>query len=244
MDDDKDGKLSLEEYLSHQFEDFRANIINADGFGKSKATKAEAKKEEVELAGTSKALEDMANYDVEIDDIDLGDLGGESQKLTKEDVMPKSAKAEEIEVPELDLSISEEENLNNLLNNVEKKSEVKEEESKEDNDEQIAMMMDTIKKTLPKKIDSETTWTDIEYADNTISYIYQANINTTNYSEEDKTRLKKNIKQQICPKTYDEMCPKIKPMFIDEGINMRIKYFDKANNEIGTCEFNKETCGE
>ena len=244
MDDNKDGKLSMEEYISHQFEDFRANIINADGFGSKPTAKAEVKKEEVELAGTSKALEDMANYDVDIEDIDLGDLDGEPQKLTKEDVMPKSANITEADVPELDLSVSEEESLNNLLNNVETKPEVKEEESKEDQDKQIEMMMDTIKKTLPKKIDSETTWTDIKYADNTISYIYQANIITTNYSEQDKNLLKKNIKQQICPKTYAEMCPKIKPMFIDEGINMRIKYFDKDNNEISACEFNKETCGE
>lgn len=246
MDDNKDGKLSLEEYLSHQFEDFRANIINADGFGSKPAAKAEVKKEEVELAGTSKALEDMANYDVDIEDIDLGDLDGEPQKLTKEDVMPKKAGEEGIEVPDIDLSMSEEDSIKELLDGVDKKAEAKEEVAEEtkDNDKQIEMMMDTIKKTLPKKIDSETTWTDIEYADNTISYIYQANIITTNYSEQDKNLLKKNIKQQICPKTYTEMCPKIKPMFIDEGINMRIKYFDKENNEISACEFNKETCKE
>ena len=35
MDDNKDGKLSLEEYLSHQFENFRANIIEAEGFDSS-----------------------------------------------------------------------------------------------------------------------------------------------------------------------------------------------------------------
>lgn len=245
MDDNKDGKLSMEEYLSHQFEDFRANIINASGFGDKPVVKVEETKEEVSLSGASKTLEEMANYDMEIEDIDLSDLDDEPQKLTKEDVMPKAANSEDIDVPELDLSISEEENLNNLLNNVEKKPEVKEEaeeESQEEKDKQISMMMDTIKKTLPKKIDSETSWTDIEYADNTISYIYQANLDTTNYSGNDKLLLKKNIKQKICPKTYVEMCPKIKPMFIDEGINMRIKYLDKQDNEISSCEFNEQTC--
>lgn len=244
MDDDKDGKLSMEEYLSHQFEDFRANIINASGFSDKPVIKVEETKEEVSLSGASKTLEDMANYDMEIEEVDLSGLD-EPIKLTKEDVMPKDANSKDIEVPELDLSISEEENLNNLLNNVEKKSEVKEEageESQEEKDKQISMMMDTIKKTLPKKIDSETTWTDIEYGDNTISYIYQANLDTTNYSENDKLLLKKNIKQKICPKTYIEMCPKIKPMFIDEGINMRIKYLDKQNNTISACEFNQQTC--
>ena len=246
MDDNKDGKLSMEEYLSHQFEDFRANIINADGFGNKPVVKVEEKKEEVSLSGASKTLEDMANYDIEIEDIDLSDLDDEPQKLTKEDVMPKKANAEDIEVPELDLSVSEEENLNNLLNNVENNpaaaKEAVADESQEDQDKQILMMMDTIKKTLPKKIDSETTWTDIEYADNTISYIYQANIDTTNYSANDKLLLKRNIKRKICPNTYAEMCPKIKPMFIDEGINMRIKYLDKQDTEISSCEFNKQTC--
>lgn len=39
MDDNKDGKLSLEEYLSHQFENFRANIIEAEGFDAAVADK-------------------------------------------------------------------------------------------------------------------------------------------------------------------------------------------------------------
>ena len=109
-------------------------------------------------------------------------------------------------------------------------------------EKQIGMMLETIKKTLPKKIDEITTWTDIEYQDNVISYIYEANIDISNDSEAEKAALTKNIESEACGKAYQEMCPKIKPMFINEGINMRIRYRDKVGNEFGKCEFNQETC--
>ena len=51
-----------------------------------------------------------------------------------------------------------------------------------------------------------------------------------------------SIKNDSCPKAYETMCPKIKPLFIDEGINMRIRYVDKQDKELNFCEFNKETC--
>ena len=35
---------------------------------------------------------------------------------------------------------------------------------------------------------------------------------------------------------------KIKPIFIDEGINMQISYIDKNKTELSSCEFNQETC--
>ena len=109
-------------------------------------------------------------------------------------------------------------------------------------EKQIGFMLDTIKKTLPKKIDEATTWTDIEYKDKAIAYIYEADIDMAAMSAKEKTALQNSIKTEACGKAYQEMCPRLKPMFINDGINVRIRYLDKGKNELGICEFNHDTC--
>lgn len=297
MDTNKDNKISLDEYLSYQFENFRANIIEAEGFdskGKIKATETTSKAsaeadrapqdEMKSLSDVNKTLQEMADYELELEDDlsfdedwGMGEPKAEEKGLTKADVMPeadllssevlsdKTPQATTSSADELDLSVSEDESLKNLLAEInetpeEKAAKQKAEEEKlkaeaeakanaekaaaeaAEREKQIGLMLETIKKTLPKKIDEITTWTDIEYQDNVISYIYEANIDISNDSEAEKAALTKNIESEACGKAYQEMCPKIKPMFINEGINMRIRYRDKVGNEFGKCEFNQETC--
>lgn len=338
MDDNKDGKLSLEEYLSHQFENFRANIIEAEGFDAVVADKKlparasaapadtaaddkgkEPRDELKSLSDVNNALQEMADFDIDFDDFTLnGDLSLEGdtpaetpKRLTKEDVMPETdilspeaatvssssspeaaatvsasssseaaavseeparpAKpdkpvSEEHELPaELDLSVSEDESLKSLLAEINETPEEKaakkaaaeaeakakadaaaaaeqEKKAAAEREKQIGFMLDTIKKTLPKKIDEATTWTDIEYKDKAIAYIYEADIDMSAMSAKEKKALQNSIKTEACSKAYQEMCPKLKPMFINDGINVRIRYLDKGKNELGVCEFNHETC--
>ncbi len=290
MDDNKDGVLSKEEYLSHQFENFRANIIEADGFeplapAAKKTAKAAAaapekgktapKNELKSLSDVNNALQEMADYDLEADmadDLALEeDPAAEPKKLTKEDVMPvvnveSAEKApEKAAEPELDLSVSEDDSLKGLLAELSVTPEEKaaqqaaaEAEAKTAadaetaaknaaeeaaaRDKQIGAMLDTIKKTLPKKVDEITTWTDIEYKDKAIAYIYKADIDTAAFSASEKKALQASIKDEACTKAYAEMCPKIKPLFIKDGINVKIRYIDQAGQEISFCEFNNETC--
>lgn len=372
MDDNKDGKLSLEEYLSHQFENFRANIIEAEGFDAAVADKKlparasaapadtaaddkgkEPRDELKSLSDVNSALQEMANYELDFDDDFTFDdsfsgLDEEPKKLTREDVMPAadvlspdkmasdtdlpssgssltkedaaapasdtvapapdtvtpasdtpalasdtpapasaastkneaSAVSEgaahsaetdlsvsgEPELPvELDLSVSEDESLKSLLAEINETPEEKaakkaaaeaeakakadaaaaaeqEKNAAAEREKQIGFMLDTIKKTLPKKIDEATTWTDIEYKDKAIAYIYEADINMAAMSAKEKTALQNSIKTEACGKAYQEMCPRLKPMFINDGINVRIRYLDKGKNELGICEFNHDTC--
>ena len=351
MDDNKDGKLSLEEYLSHQFENFRANIIEAEGFDAAVADKKlparasaapadtaaddkgkEPRDELKSLSDVNSALQEMANYELDFDDDFTFDdsfsgLDEEPKKLTREDVMPAadvlspdkmasdtdlpssgssltkedaaapasdtpapasaastkneaSAVSEgaahsaetdlsvsgEPELPaELDLSVSEDESLKSLLAEINETPEEKaakkaaaeaeakakadaaaaaeqEKNAAVEREKQIGFMLDTIKKTLPKKIDEATTWTDIEYKDKAIAYIYEADIDMAAMSAKEKTALQNSIKTDACGKAYQEMCPRLKPMFINDGINVRIRYLDKGKNELGICEFNHDTC--
>lgn len=315
MDTNKDNKLSLEEYLNYQFENFRANIIEAEGFDTKKSSvdkksteaaeqtaqqtsETEGKDELKSLGDVNKTLQAMADYELDMEDdlsLDedwgLGEPKAEEKGLTKEDVMPEkdllspailneankadtkietatATAADTASAPkkdELDLSVSEDESLQNLLAEINETPEEKaakeqaaaekanaEAEAKAaaekkatadaEREKQIGIMLDTIKKTLPKKIDAVTTWTDIEYQDKVISYIYEANIDISKDTDEEKAALTKSIESEACGKAYQEMCPKIKPMFINEGINMRIRYKDKVGNEFGKCEFNQETC--
>lgn len=365
MDDNKDGKLSLEEYLSHQFENFRANIIEAEGFDAAVADKKlparasaapadtaaddkgkEPRDELKSLSDVNSALQEMANYELDFDDDFTFDdsfsgLDEEPKKLTREDVMPAAdvlspdktasdtdlpssgssltkedaaapasdtvAPALDTSVPasdtpapasaastkneasavsegaahsaetdlsvsgepelpvELDLSVSEDESLKSLLAEINETPEEKaakkaaaeaeakakadaaaaaeqEKNAAVEREKQIGFMLDTIKKTLPKKIDEATTWTDIEYKDKAIAYIYEADIDMAAMSAKEKTALQNSIKTEACGKAYQEMCPRLKPMFINDGINVRIRYLDKGKNELGICEFNHDTC--
>lgn len=365
MDDNKDGKLSLEEYLSHQFENFRANIIEAEGFDAAVADKKlparasaapadtatddkgkEPRDELKSLSDVNSALQEMANYELDFDDDFTFDdsfsgLDEEPKKLTREDVMPAAdvlspdkmasdtdlpssgssltkedaaapasdtvAPAPDTSVPapdtpapasaastkneasavsegaahsaetdlsvsgepelpvELDLSVSEDESLKSLLAEINETPEEKaakkaaaeaeakakadaaaaaeqEKNTAAEREKQIGFMLDTIKKTLPKKIDEATTWTDIEYKDKAIAYIYEADIDMAAMSAKEKTALQNSIKTEACGKAYQEMCPRLKPMFINDGINVRIRYLDKGKNELGICEFNHDTC--
>ena len=251
MDTDKDGKISQQEYLTHQFNSLRADIIDAEGFDVdentveiqssvetkpvSETSATEASERSDNIVGVPAALQDMANYELEDDDL----LKEDPVRLTKEDVMPESETEETVD--ELDLSISEEENLRQLMEGVENPPVVEETDNQET---QIQFMLDTIRKTLPKKIDEITTWTDIRYADNVIDYIYKADIDPAIYSADELKVLKDNIQNEACIRAYSDMCPKIKPMFIDKGIDMRIVYFDKSDDQISACEFNKTTCNE
>ena len=379
MDDNKDGKLSLEEYLSHQFENFRANIIEAEGFDAAVADKKlparasaapadtaaddkgkEPRDELKSLSDVNSALQEMEKYQLDIQneftfEHTFTGLDEEPKKLTREDVMPAAdvlspdktasdtdlpssgssltkedaaapapdtvAPALDTSVPapdtvtpasdtpalasdtpapasaastkneasavsegaahsaetdlsvsgepelpaELDLSVSEDESLKSLLAEINETPEEKaakkaaaeaeakakadaaaaaeqEKNAAAEREKQIGFMLDTIKKTLPKKIDEATTWTDIEYKDKAIAYIYEADIDMASMSAKEKTALQNSIKTEACGKAYQEMCPRLKPMFINDGINVRIRYLDKGKNELGICEFNHDTC--
>ena len=115
MDTNKDNKISLEEYLSYQFENFRANIIEADGFDsresvKKQKTETKPVKDEMKsLSDVNKTLQEMADYELELED-DLGldeDWGmvepkPEEKGLTKEDVMPETDILSQVSASEAD----------------------------------------------------------------------------------------------------------------------------------------------
>ena len=256
MDDNHDGLVSKQEYLAHQFEAFRANIIEADGFNslkkevnvkdvikeaeEQKEAKSETKeKVEVELGGISQALKDMAEFDMdfgeipEIDDELLEEGGSSAVPLSKEDVMP-----------DMDFVAQDSDSIKNLLEDMQQTMKEQTHEKWEDlkPEVQVELMLNSIRKTLPKKVDDITSWVDVEFADNVVTYVYQADMDLNEFSDEEKKILQDSIKNESCVQAYKDMCEKVKPMFIDQGINMKIQYLDKAKQEINSCELNKENC--
>ena len=309
MDDNKDGKLSLEEYLSHQFENFRATIIDAVDFdtpspdAKNKAKDAKAEKDVAEtlapeaeeeadtapaatdtadkadsddglksLTDVNNALLEMANYELEeeeADDIFAAAEESAPDKATAAETAENAPEAEPEAELELDLSLSEEESFQQMMADITatpeekaakaaaEKAKAEEEAARKakaeelanrtpeevaERDKQIGFMLDTIKKTLPKKIDEVTTWTDIEYKDKAIAYVYQANVDTSEFSPAEKKTLQNEIKTGICAKARAEMCPRFRQLFLNDGINMRIRYIDSRGTDLSACEFNQETC--
>ncbi|MCM1324683.1 MAG: EF-hand domain-containing protein [Acetobacter sp.] len=278
IDTDGDGTISAEEYMLHQLESLQKSL-NAET--KKVETEAAAVVAEDTEETPEKNIEDEKTEPKEnVDPINAlaAALGGESklnmdnsvetspveeenteddewylkpEKLTLDDVLPEDDNAE-IEVPEIDLSISEDESLNNILADMAKEEAAAATEpstpvektaaEQEAERNQLQQMLSAIRKTLPKKIDNITTWTDIQYHDNEIDYIYKADVDTNKFSTAEKSALKENIEKVACNQAYAEMCPTIKTMFIDKGINMKIRYYDKTDIEISYCIFNTETC--
>ena len=263
IDANKDGQISKEEFINHQFESLRANLLSDSENETPKTvtveeTETEAKvttsapDADIEMAGVPSALKAMAEFDLDMDDNDaIDNISIEEETVVK----PAETKV----TKDIDLSVSEDDNLKNLLKEMDEETasaSIKAEALSaptftssvpsvdDDKDKQINMMMDTIRNTLPKKIDDITTWTDIEYKNSTISYIYKADIDTSKFSSAEKASLEMNIKNEACVKAYADMCPRVKPMFIDDGINVEIRYYDSNNKELSSCKFNKETCGD
>lgn len=270
IDTDKDGVISSDEYMLFQLEALQKSLAEEAGklgsVGEVKNVETtvkneptaekpvEEKKDLSSMEDTMATLQDMANFELPADEATVENSDDEDwylkpQKLTKEDVMPQDISAETTaDVSEVDLSVSEEDSLKSILENMMKEenepqeTEEQEAERVQKEKKQIDFMMNTIKKTLPKKIDNITTWTDIITNDNAIDYIYQADVDINKFSDAEKNALTENIEKVACMQAYAEMCAKIKPMFIDKGINMKIRYQDKNNAEISSCEFNNETC--
>lgn len=273
IDLDGNGTVSADEYMLYQLNVLQQSLnaetekveAEATAIKQLQTTTSETPKEEkpqaeethnLETMGNATAtLEEMANFSLdEPKDTTAVDMEDEEwylkpEKLTMEDVLPEDENAEE-SVPEIDLSVSEDESLRNILADMAKAEDKSEETTVkektaaelEQENKQVKFMLNTIKKTLPKKIDNITTFTDIIFNNNEIEYIYKADVDTNKFSAAEKTALKENIEKIACAQAYTEMCPTIKSMFIDKGVNMKIRYYDKADIEISDCTFNNESC--
>ncbi len=314
MDADSNGVITAEEYMRYQLESLQKSLM-AENMPKEeqplikKEDKEASKPDSLStLNKTMATLQEMADFELDTENATTAtdeEWYLKPAKLTKEDVMPKD---NEEQLPELDLSISEEESLNNILNEnkVASKSvesttatslvkeaieETPQKEEKlpdlasiletkaepttptitsetqattapatleeeleadflaeptlaptEDTNAKMQLVVETLQKSLPQKIDSITTWIDVKYQNNAIDYIYQADVSTDKFSLAEKKALKENIEKVACVQAYTQMCPHIKTMFIDNGVNVKIRYYDKSNLEISFCEFNNETC--
>ena len=270
-----DGAISADEYMLYQLETLQ-NSLNAETqkveaeatamkqepsaaaeTPQDEAPKAEEPRElNRAMSDTTATLEEMANFSLDTAENTAAEPDTEDEewylkpeKLTMEDVMPEDENAVE-EVPEIDLTISEDESLKNILADMAKDEAAPETPSEEEKtaadaekeNKQLQFMLDTIRKTLPKKIDNITTWTAINYRDNEIDYFYKSDVDINKFSTAEKAALKGNIEKVACAQASTEMCPTIKPMFIDKGVNMKIRYYDKADIEISDCTFNNDTC--
>ena len=218
------------------------------------------------LGAYSKTIAEMASYDMDIDSELSQDLRlVEYEPLTKEDVMPDVVDVKNLEVlkeepvDELTEKTKEDAELDSLISDTEAQISTLSEDNlspskdeKEDKDavavEELPELSDDIKTETTEveekedKTDEVTTWTDILYENGIISYIYQADVDISLFSEEEKQILKDSIKSEACEEIFKSVCPQVLPVFIENGTNMTVKYIDKNNKEISFCELNKETC--
>lgn len=254
MDTNEDGVLNKEEYLNYQFEEFRSNILEADSFD------ADLNKNVLQIV-ENKAKEIITKENIDTpkevaDDTKKEDVKEDPNLNLKDSINIMQQMADFSLDDEEPVEIVEETSKENAIENTKEDAlpaleKLEFEDVKEDavvvepttpKDKEINEMLSVVKKSLPKKIDDITDWVDIEYKDKVVSYVYKANVDTATFSNDELMILTDSIKNDSCPKAYESMCPKIKPLFIDEGINMRIRYIDVNDKELNFCEFNKETC--
>lgn len=293
IDENQDGLIDKNEYLSFQFEDLRTNILVSNGFDdldltedkiskdatnkeeKTKSENEENKEDNKEKIKTlddfTATLEEMANFDIDFDEelsLDKDEFL-EKPRLTKEDFLPISDENEKKEKPSTKDDLIEDKELDELIKTTQNQLDsvglgsvlapetktTQEETPKEDTtketpkediakkqEEAFLQMLDENRKSLPKKIDEITTWTDINYKDNLVTYIYQADVDTSVFSAEDLALLRESIKTDACHPIYKQQCPKLLPLITEQGKEIKIQYMDNKNIEISYCELNKTTC--
>lgn len=259
IDTDRDDCITKEEYLNYQFEKFRASILSASNFDTKldETVFVSSNKDSKEQTGTDKKestikdginiMQSMVDFKLDEEELELPNLDEEDIDLPNLD--ESVSKTEDEITSSLDIddmpsleALSKESLASPLLEETLEPKEDTNTTKENDNPKDMNFVVDMLKSSLPKKIDDITTWIDVKYDNNTISYIYQADMDTSTFSKDELLLLTNSIKLESCTNAYKQMCPKIKPIFIDEGINMQISYIDKNKTELSSCEFNQETC--
>ena len=207
----------------------------------------------------SNTLKEMAEYKLD-DELSNNEESGAPDgikefMLSTQDVMPEelsSLSEEKEKQKEMTISLMDKIEDPVLADVIENNPQIEEllagndittlEDKENESIDEIGMVVETIRSSLPKKIDEITTWVDVKYDNSLISYVYKADIDKTIYTDEEFLSLQMSIKNQACEQSRMQLCQKVKPIFIDKGINLQIQYVDNKDQEITYCEFNQETC--
>ena len=112
------------------------------------------------------------------------------------------------------------------------------EKIREQNQVIIKMVVEEISKSLPQKVDSYTTMTQI--SDKNLTLIYTFEINTTKSDEkirkEDQSRMEKSVQKGICQSSK---------RFLDAGISLAYSYISTlSKKELFTFHINQKKCKE
>lgn len=97
------------------------------------------------------------------------------------------------------------------------------------------------KSLLPMKIDEGTVWADFIREGQTVAYLYNINMDASNFTREQKDLVAIKMKEMLCPTLELAMCGATK-MILEKGFSVETRYRDMKGTELFICTFTPAAC--
>jgi len=113
--------------------------------------------------------------------------------------------------------------------------------SQDDNAELIQNTVKETKAMLPIKIDAMTTFTDIIGGQNSLTYLYEGDMDLSKVPPDQLAAMKQKFPQVVCPKMTALICG-VGKVFFERGITVHIKYYVKGGTTLAVCSYSQADC--
>ena len=113
--------------------------------------------------------------------------------------------------------------------------------SQYDDAEMIRQEVAKAKKRLPIKIDAMTTFTDIIAGHNSLTYLYEVDMDVSRISSDQLAVMNQKLSQLFCPKMTAMICG-VGKAYLERGITFHIKYYVKNGTTLAICNYSQTDC--
>ena len=110
-----------------------------------------------------------------------------------------------------------------------------------DNSELIRQTVEQTKAVLPLKVDAMTTFTDIIGGNNSLTYMYEVDMDLSLMPPQQLAFLKEKFPVMICQQMTPMMCG-VGKVFFEKGITITTEYKVKDGSRLAKCRYSKSDC--
>ena len=91
------------------------------------------------------------------------------------------------------------------------------------------------------KIDAVTTFTDIIGGPNSLTFLYEGDMDLSKIPLDQLAAMKQQFPQMVCPKMTAIICG-VGKVYFERGITINIKYYVKGGTTLGICSYSQTDC--
>ena len=110
-----------------------------------------------------------------------------------------------------------------------------------DNSELIRSTVLQTKAALPMKIDAMTTFVDIVGGNNSLTYLYDVDMDLSQLQPQQLAFIKQKFPEMICRQMTPLICG-VGKAFLEKGITINTKYKVKDGTSLAECHYSQADC--